>query len=245
MFSKRQARIYCCEPVENIENYSIAQVSNELYAIHHRLEDMGLARKDLIALNRYYHRPACELIFILNSAHNQLHSKRIFSNDDYKRRASIRMKEKLSNPSNRELWKENSRNSWKIKDVREKRTKAIKASLNAADMHIKLSKAHKKVYDDPAIRDKVSQAQQKRWADAEARLQQSEKLKQVFSNPNMRSKLSERTKAGLADPEIRRKRTEASKRALSIIREEYAQYKANGGILMWNDYRKNRNLHKI
>lgn len=74
MFSESQATRYCCEPIEKIQGFQEASASTERYHIHHRFEEMGLYRKDLLALGLLYNRPACELIFIRGKEHNSNHS---------------------------------------------------------------------------------------------------------------------------------------------------------------------------
>ena len=56
MFSKKQAVAYCCEPIDIIQGFKEATESLEKYHIHHRFEDMGLSRKDLMELGLLYNR---------------------------------------------------------------------------------------------------------------------------------------------------------------------------------------------
>ena len=83
MFSKKQAVAYCCEPIDTIQGFKEATESLEKYHIHHRFEDMGLSRKDLMELGLLYNRPACELVFMNGREHNRTHSTRDLS-DKYK-----------------------------------------------------------------------------------------------------------------------------------------------------------------
>lgn len=75
MYSDKQARAYCCEPVEKIQGFKEASVSSEKYHIHHKFEEMGLSRQDLMGMGLLYNRPACELMFIKGKEHNRIHSK--------------------------------------------------------------------------------------------------------------------------------------------------------------------------
>src|SRR5574344_1082123 len=73
-------RKYYCINLEEVENYNLAKKDNfKGWDIHHRLEtnnsDVNLSRKELIALDMYYNRPASELIFMTRSEHNKLHHK--------------------------------------------------------------------------------------------------------------------------------------------------------------------------
>lgn len=74
MFSKTMPKAYCCEPVDHIPGYEQAVASPELFACHHRFEEMGLSREDLKEMGLYYNRPACELVFVPFSEHNHFHS---------------------------------------------------------------------------------------------------------------------------------------------------------------------------
>lgn len=74
MFSMKQALAYCCEPLERIKGFKEASEASEKYHIHHRFEEMGLSRKDLIEMDLLYHRPACELVFMNGREHNAMHS---------------------------------------------------------------------------------------------------------------------------------------------------------------------------
>lgn len=76
---------FCCEDISLIENYDVA-ISDEniVWICHHRLEThtgdgerrlVDLYSKELKALNMYYNRPACELIFLKKVEHNKLHAK--------------------------------------------------------------------------------------------------------------------------------------------------------------------------
>ena len=75
---------YCKDP-ENIENYDEAKKNNFIgWEIHHRLEThnsdgerrlVDITRKELIALDMYYNRPADELIFLKAGEHTILHHK--------------------------------------------------------------------------------------------------------------------------------------------------------------------------
>lgn len=74
MINLKYAKQFCKE-FENIENYQEAISSPEKYDCHHRLEETGLSKKDLIDKNMYYNRPASELIFLTHGAHTSLHHK--------------------------------------------------------------------------------------------------------------------------------------------------------------------------
>lgn len=69
------SKIYCNGSLQSVENYDIAKKDAEKWVIHHRLEDLGFSKKDLIYLGLYYGVPANELIFMPNSEHTRHHNK--------------------------------------------------------------------------------------------------------------------------------------------------------------------------
>ena len=76
---------YYCKDYESIENYEKAKADDfKNWEVHHRLEThtsdgerrlVNITRKELIALNMYYNRPADELIFLTIYEHSRLHMK--------------------------------------------------------------------------------------------------------------------------------------------------------------------------
>ena len=74
MISIVNAQVYCCEPINLIENYEKALNAEEKWEVHHRLEtDLNLLKQDLIDKGLYYNRPANELIFLNPTEHRSLH----------------------------------------------------------------------------------------------------------------------------------------------------------------------------
>ena len=70
---------YCREDISLIENYDKAVSDKTQYwHCHHRLEIQGdkvYSSKELKKMGLYFHRPACELIFLTCSEHSKLHGK--------------------------------------------------------------------------------------------------------------------------------------------------------------------------
>lgn len=79
MISELYAIGYCCEDIQNIENYEAAvNDDSQMWVCHHRNEiDMGLSADQLIRKHLYYERPASELIFLTNSDHTRLHNNNL------------------------------------------------------------------------------------------------------------------------------------------------------------------------
>lgn len=95
-----------CKEFEKIENYQEAVNSPEKWDCHHRLEETGLSRKDLIDKRMYYNRPASELIFITHKVHISLHQKGKINSDKTKKKMSTtRIEKHLSAGKNNPRYK--------------------------------------------------------------------------------------------------------------------------------------------
>ena len=112
---------YCCEDISKIENYEEAINSNEVYACHHRLEThnsngekrlVDLTRKELIALDMYYNRPASELIFMKNSEHMSLHNKDRKLSDEHKSKIGMAGIGRKYSKESRKKMSESEKKSW-------------------------------------------------------------------------------------------------------------------------------------
>jgi len=172
MFSMKQALAYCCEPLERIKGFKEASESSEKYHIHHRFEEMGLSRKDLIEMDLLYHRPACELVFMNGREHNAMHSSCDLS-DAYK---AI-------------LWKPGHVPAF---------TEAHRRHISEAQKGVKLSPEHIKhmmealapIRASKEFREKLSKAQIRRWT-PERRAQQSATTHRVWeTNTEFRETLT-------------------------------------------------------
>ena len=73
MISERMANKFCKDDISLIENYEIAvNDQTQIWHCHHRRETI-YTREGLIEIGEYYHRPACELIFLTKTEHNKIH----------------------------------------------------------------------------------------------------------------------------------------------------------------------------
>ena len=77
MINIRQAKRYCKEDLYKIENYEKAIAdTTQTWDLHHRTEIWwNCTKKELIENECYYHRKACELIFLTPADHISLHKK--------------------------------------------------------------------------------------------------------------------------------------------------------------------------
>ena len=63
---------YCKDPVESIEGYERAVNEPGRFVLHHRMEDQGYTKQQLIRMYMYYNRPAEELVFLSQSEYMRL-----------------------------------------------------------------------------------------------------------------------------------------------------------------------------
>lgn len=76
MINERSAKRFCSEDISLIENYEQAISSPERWDCHHRLEtELGLSRKELKDVGKYFKVEAKYLIFLEASEHTRLHKK--------------------------------------------------------------------------------------------------------------------------------------------------------------------------
>lgn len=76
MINEKQARLFCGEPIENIENYEKAvSDKTKTWHCHHIWETMlGYSAKELKEMDEYYGIPAQNLIFLTPSEHRRVHN---------------------------------------------------------------------------------------------------------------------------------------------------------------------------
>jgi len=77
MINEQQANRYCKDDISKIKNYAQAIAdTTQVWDIHHRTEIWwNCSAKELIENDCYYHRKACELIFLTKAEHRRLHHK--------------------------------------------------------------------------------------------------------------------------------------------------------------------------
>ena len=75
MIDEKRARKYCKEDLSKIKNYELAIADkNQTWECHHMTETWwNCSKKELIENECYYHRKACELIFLTPAEHRRLH----------------------------------------------------------------------------------------------------------------------------------------------------------------------------
>ena len=77
MINEKQARKFCKEDLSKIKNYDLAIAdTTQTWDLHHMTETWwNCSAKELIENECYYHRKACELIFLTHAEHVRVHWK--------------------------------------------------------------------------------------------------------------------------------------------------------------------------
>ena len=100
MICEKSIKRFCKDDISLIENYDKAIADKtKTWDCHHRRETI-FSKSDLIEINEYYDRPACELIFLAHSEHMSLHMKMRMKGKPSNRRGkplSNETKQKLRN----------------------------------------------------------------------------------------------------------------------------------------------------
>ena len=136
---------YFCDDIENVENYERAKADNFFeWDCHHRLEThtsdgdrrfVDISKKELIALDMYYHRPASELIFMPRKNHLSLHnSGRHHSEETRKKMAEAHKGKHLSDETRKKLSEVHKGHSTS-EETRKKISEANKVSMKGNQCH--------------------------------------------------------------------------------------------------------------
>ena len=147
MINERQARRYCKEDLSKIKNYDKAIAdTTQTWDCHHMTETWwGCTKKDLIENECYYHRKACELIFLTKAEHNRLHSMNM--SDETRRKMSESHKEQTVTDETRRKLSESLKGRTFSEESRRKLSEAAKHRSPISDeTRRKLSEARKRYY---------------------------------------------------------------------------------------------------
>lgn len=100
MINSYNVKKYCCENPSLIENYEIAvNDKHEKWDIHHRLEtEEGISATELKKQNRYFNRPASELIFLSHREHAKIHNEGVTRPEYVGKKISEATKGKIISP---------------------------------------------------------------------------------------------------------------------------------------------------
>lgn len=137
-------KYFCSEDISLIENYDKAiSDTTQTWDCHHRREtDEGLSKNELIKMNAYYHRPACELIFLTKKEHLSLHFK---GDKNPGKNKSTETKQKMSESHKGLQSGENHPMYGKhhSEEVKQKMSESHKGKIFSEETKQKLSELHK------------------------------------------------------------------------------------------------------
>ena len=90
MINVKQAKKFCKEDISKIKNYDKAIAdTTQVWHCHHMTETWWhCTRKELIENECYYHRKACELIFLTPEEHKRLHMKGVTRSEETRKKMS-------------------------------------------------------------------------------------------------------------------------------------------------------------
>ena len=138
MINEKLARKYCKEELSKIKNYDKAMAdTTQTWHCHHMTETWwNCSAKDLIENECYYHRKACELIFLTPSEHTSLHTKGKIQTEETRRKKSESLKGKKKKPFSEEHRR-------KISEAKKCKPSPFKGKKMSYESRRKLSESHK------------------------------------------------------------------------------------------------------
>lgn len=153
-----EAQKYCKEDISKIENYDKAiSDSTQTWDCHHRTETWwNCSKQDLIDNECYYHRKACELVFLTHAEHTKLHNKGKKHSAETRRKMSDSHKGKV-------ISKETCKNMSKSHKGKSSPRKGVTLSDDTRRKISESLKGKKKKPFSEEHRKKISEAAKKRW----------------------------------------------------------------------------------
>lgn len=158
MINEKHAHEYCKEDISKIKNYEQAvNDTTQVWDCHHMTETWwNCTSKELIENECYYHRKACELIFLTHAEHVRLHMKGKTLSEETLQKMSESHKN-ISEETRRKLSE-----AHKGKPMSEACRKALyeanKGKHHSDDTRRKISGAKKGKHHSDETRNKISEA---------------------------------------------------------------------------------------
>ena len=114
MINEKQARKFCKEDLSKIKNYDIAIADKtQTWDLHHMTETWwNCSAKELIENECYYHRKACELVFLTHAEHVRLHWKGKTHSEETRRKMSEARKGRTFSEETRKKISEAAKRRW-------------------------------------------------------------------------------------------------------------------------------------
>ena len=162
MINFRHTKKYCKEDISKIKNYDKAIAdTTQTWVCHHRTEIWwNCTAQDLIDNECYYHRKACELIFLTPAEHTRLHNQGKRATDETRRKMSESLKGE-KNPFYGKHHSEEARR--KMSEAKKGKSAWNKGRTASIATRRKLSESHKGKKLSEEHRKKIADAAKKRW----------------------------------------------------------------------------------
>ena len=153
-----EAQKYCKEDISKIKNYDKAiSDDTQTWDCHHMTETWwNCSKQDLIDNECYYHRKACELVFLTHAEHTKLHNKGKKHSSETRRKMSDSHKGKV-------ISKETCKNMSKSHKGKSSPRKGVTLSDDTRRKISESLKGKKKKPFSEEHRKKISEAAKKRW----------------------------------------------------------------------------------
>ena len=156
MINEYYAKLFCKEDISKIKNYDKAIAdTTQVWHCHHMTETWWhCSKKELIENECYYHRKACELIFLTPEEHKRLHMKGVTLSEETRKKMSEAKKGHTVNEDTRKKMSEAHKGHTVNKETRKKMSESRKG-----ENHPMYGKKHSE-----ETRKKMSEAAKRRWA---------------------------------------------------------------------------------
>ena len=173
MINEYYAKLFCKEDISKIKNYDKAIAdTTQVWHCHHMTETWWhCSKKELIENECYYHRKACELIFLTPTEHKRLHMKGVTLSEETRRKMSESQKGHTVNEDTRKKMSEAKKGHTLNEETRKKMSEAMKGEHNPFygkthndETRKKISEAKKGVTLSAETRRKISEAMKRRLA---------------------------------------------------------------------------------
>ena len=170
MINVKQAKKFCKEDISKIKNYDKAIAdTTQVWHCHHMTETWWhCSKKELIENECYYHRKACELIFLTSEEHKRLHMKGVTLSDETRRKMSEAKKGRLFSEEHRRKISEAIKGHTVTDETRKKMSEAKKGHTVNEETRKKMSEA-KKGENHPLYGKKHSEETRKKMSEAAKR----------------------------------------------------------------------------
>ena len=128
MINVKEVQKYCKEDISKIKNYDKAIAdTTQVWHCHHMTETWWhCSKKELIENECYYHRKACELIFLTPEEHKRLHMKGVTLSDETRRKMSESKKGRIFSEEHRRKLSESHKGHTVSEETRKKMSEAKK-----------------------------------------------------------------------------------------------------------------------